>query len=331
MVIKNLLFTALIIFSGSTLFAEQSQNEGTLFGNLKLDQSWDSKIYLSYIPTFNDMYMISTDMIISETSISPEGDFEFDLSFLPDENHILRLHITKKEDAPASLVIGGNDENHLFLIANRYSVIELQAFAYQPPLRHVNFSHSNQQIEFHKITSIYNHADSIASGSSAAKRRFIENKLYEELIAIADTSSNPLISLYAIYKGNFESNYSGNMDFYRNYSKKWNHEKSAYFQAFRKQINDPSVNHNIILIAFISIFIFALGFFIGKNYPIKKNKFKNLSIQERKIFDLLKKGATNQEISDEYNIEVSTVKSHVSSIFSKLKIKSRKEIMNIKD
>lgn len=65
----------------------------------------------------------------------------------------------------------------------------------------------------------------------------------------------------------------------------------------------------------------------------RKNKHKNplsdLTIQERKVFVLLNEGKTNKEIAEECSVSLSTVKSHVSNIFSKLGISSRKEIMNI--
>ena len=65
--------------------------------------------------------------------------------------------------------------------------------------------------------------------------------------------------------------------------------------------------------------------------PNKKSKsLNNLSIQERKILVLIQQGLSNQEISDQCNIGMSTVKSHVSNIYGKLKIKSRKEALNIK-
>jgi DNA-binding NarL/FixJ family response regulator len=44
---------------------------------------------------------------------------------------------------------------------------------------------------------------------------------------------------------------------------------------------------------------------------------------------MLKKGASNKEISEEFNIGISTVKSHVSSILSKMNAKSRKELMRL--
>jgi len=51
-----------------------------------------------------------------------------------------------------------------------------------------------------------------------------------------------------------------------------------------------------------------------------------LSIQERRVFQLVSEGKSNKEISAELNIGLSTVKSHVHSIYGKLGIKSRKEI-----
>jgi len=65
-----------------------------------------------------------------------------------------------------------------------------------------------------------------------------------------------------------------------------------------------------------------------KKFDQKRN-LKNLSLQERRIFEFLREGATNQEISNQCLISINTVKSHVSNIYSKLNIKSRKDLMNL--
>lgn len=52
-----------------------------------------------------------------------------------------------------------------------------------------------------------------------------------------------------------------------------------------------------------------------------------MSVQERKIFELLQHGKSNKEISEDLYIGISSVKSHLNSICSKLKIKSRKETL----
>ena len=72
-----------------------------------------------------------------------------------------------------------------------------------------------------------------------------------------------------------------------------------------------------------------LGFGLGKWGAAKNRRLKTLSVQERKIFEMLKQGATNKEISEAFNIGISTVKTHVSSILTKLNMKSRKEVMDL--
>jgi len=70
-------------------------------------------------------------------------------------------------------------------------------------------------------------------------------------------------------------------------------------------------------------------FIILKRKPQKSEPVEILTIQERKIFLMIQSGKSNKEISNELNIEISTVKSHVNNLYSKLKINSRKEILNI--
>jgi DNA-binding NarL/FixJ family response regulator len=62
---------------------------------------------------------------------------------------------------------------------------------------------------------------------------------------------------------------------------------------------------------------------------MNSNPYADLTVQERRVFDLLREGRSNKEIAEEFSVSVSTVKSHVNSIFSKLGIKSRREIMNM--
>ena len=85
-----------------------------------------------------------------------------------------------------------------------------------------------------------------------------------------------------------------------------------------------------MLPAIIAIVFMMVLFFISfKKRNKRKNPLSDLTIQERKIFSSLRQGKTNKEIADEYAVSLSTIKSHVNNIYSKLGIKSRKEIMDI--
>lgn len=309
----------------------QYEKNACISGKLFIDDTWDSIIYLSHIPTFDDMYVMSNEIIIAKTSVDSLGYFKFDINFLPIDDNLFRIHITKRGDSPATLIIGGKDENHLFLIANRYSNFQFTAGSSYPPFKNTAFKNSRENIALEQVSKLVFQAESTAAESSASKRRLIENKLQKDLLLIADTSNSFLVSLYAIYKSKFESNYASNLEFYNSYIKKWKNQNNTYYKSFKKQLPIKTMNSSVVILGIILAFILVIiGFFIGK-FELKKNKdFEKLSIQERKIFELLRHGATNQEISNQCNIEISTVKSHVSSIYTKLNIKSRKEIMNIK-
>jgi len=159
----------------------------------------------------------------------------------------------------------------------------------------------------------------------------VREAVYDKLRQYADTCSHPLISLYALYHSRFESDFTKNPEFYEKYLRKWKTENSEYFRAFRAQL---PVKEKIILWPFILIgFVLVaagLGTFIyvRTNKKTDKNPYQSLTVQERKIFGLLKDGRSNKEISEECGISLSTVKSHVNNIYAKLNISSRTDVMD---
>lgn len=308
----------------------QNKSSAHISGNISIDNTWDSIIYLSHIPTYDDMYVMSNEMILAKTVIDSLGNFSFNVDFLPKEENLYRLHIIKKEDTPATLIIGGKDENHIFLIANCFSDIQLVNKSTYPPFKNVTFYNSGNNSDFQQISQMVFAADSIAAESSASKRFLIETQLHKDLLFIADTSKNFLVSLFAIYKSRFESNYSSNVDFFKSYSKRWRNQNNTYYKSFKTQLPIKTETNKIAIVIILACILTIIGFLAGKRGFKKSKNFEKLSIQERKIYELLQQGKTNQEISNHFNIGLSTVKSHVSSIYSKLNVKSRIDIVNMK-
>ncbi|PCH77150.1 MAG: hypothetical protein COB98_04240 [Flavobacteriaceae bacterium] len=308
----------------------QEQNKSFISGNLILDDSWDSEIFLSYIPTYDNMYLMSNDMIVAKTRLDNNGNFEFDTDFLLPKKNLYRLHIIKKGDSPASLIIGGKNENHLFLIANQLSQIKISSNFSFPPFKNVSFKNSPESTSIQHIRNIIFKADSSFSESGMAKRMMIEKKIEKDLFKIAESSDYFLVSLYAIYEGKFESNNASNAFFYKSFIAKWKNEENDYFKSLRRQM--PQKTHGNLNLLMIIIGVIGLSgtlYLFRKKIFNQKRTLNELSFQERKIFELLRQGLTNQEISSQCSISINTVKSHVSSVYSKLDIKSRKEILNL--
>ncbi len=329
--INKVLVIITICFSSFFGLAQNNLEDSKIKGTLKLNSIWDNKVYLSLIPSFDKMYTMSNSMIVSIADLDEDGNFEFDTSFLPPENKLYRLHISKKGAPAASLIIGGMEENHLFLIANNNSKISLIKKEVNTPLKESQIIGNQMSNDLIKINLINSYVDSTGVEETYLKREFITKAINEKLRFVADTSSNALISLYALYKSKYENNYDINKQFYEDYLNKWGHNKSTYFKQFRNSlpIGRKTNNYTLILIVILS---FLSGIFLSYYYFVLRNssKLKTLTVQERKILGMVQLGKTNKEISEEYNIGLSTVKSHVSNIYSKLNIKSRKEAMNLK-
>jgi DNA-binding CsgD family transcriptional regulator len=310
------------------------ENIGHISGKLILDDSWERKIYVSHIKTIEKEYAVSNDLIITSANIDSSGNFKIDLNKIPSEWSLLRLHIVEKGVSPNSLVIGSRDENFIFLIAKRDSEIKLFNTEGIPIFSNVVIEGAGYMNTFEHIQKLSDYPNYIDYDNSLVEKEFIREVVSEKLKAVADTCSNPLVSLYAIYQTDYQTDYLQNPNFYQIYLSKWENQNSSYFKSFRQKFsiekNNSTNNKNTKYIIFIVCVAFALLISVFIYFRKKKQKIKKLSVQERKIFDLIRNGMSNKEIATECNIELTTVKSHVGSIYSKLKIKSRKEALNLK-
>ncbi len=326
MALQKILWSAIFLLLNSP-YPEQN-GVGSISGTIPIQDTWEPIIYLSYIDSFDAMNSMSAEMIVASDTIDSLGGFVLDLDFLPLGDHLVRLHLVKKGDPPTSLVIGGKMENHWFLIVNNKSVINLVYSEGLPISENLTVSGSPFTEGFHQISALRIYPNSLDYESSILKKEFVVEAVNENLRKIADSSSNPLIALYALKSSDYKTNEEESPEYYESFLKKWDAVDTPYFQEFREEIKDDKIPWRILLYGVLTLFAgVVFGKVLGGR---KKLHVKKLSVQERKIFELLKRGASNQQISDECHIELSTVKSHVSSIFSKLKIKSRKEAIDWK-
>jgi DNA-binding CsgD family transcriptional regulator len=314
-------------------FCQIGRSQTRIEGHLPVDTTiWTPVVYLSVIDNFDQMTSMTKEMIIDQASIDKSGFFSFTTRYLPDDDHLFRIHISRKSDPPASLIIGGKEENHIFFIANRKSRIFLNDTSSIDFIKNIIISGYSPNNIFREINEVTSYIDSSGFTNSTIKIDLIRNAINEKLRLIADTCSNSLVSIYALYKSQFEKNYQINQQYYNKFLKKWKKEKSTYFVEFRKKIPISQSNSHLFIfliggVCLISGFFTCLAYF--KFLKKGQNPLRDLSIQERKIFALLIEGKSNKEISEILLIGLSTVKTHVNNIYSKLGINSRKDVLNL--
>ena len=115
----------------------------------------------------------------------------------------------------------------------------------------------------------------------------------------------------------------------------WFGEYSLNFLEYRYFVRELSIE---VYMTIIAIMFSALGIWIGLQF-MKKRKQEadladlevddsvieelNISPREYEVLKLIAEGYSNQEIADRLFVTLSTVKTHSSSLFSKLDVKRR--------
>ena len=314
-------------------------------GKINLDESWANVIYISVIHSFDDLHTASFDFLRYQTEIDSTGYFEFNDLELDEENRIYRLHICKKGDPVSTIIIGGQDENFVHLIMNKESNITLVENENYGGFQHSQIQGQSAKISLDNLFDLQKKLNTPPDLPSAQNRAFIKKQVLTDLQMMADTASNPVVRLLALH---FIQESFASVD-HLELMEKVHHDlflaeySSPYFDSFSRQLEflqfqtEESLASGFdwlkwlgLIMLFVLLFLFW-QLWKGRSSGIKDaatNKFQSLSNQERKVFHLLKKGKSNKEISSELHIEVSTVKSHLNKIYSRLGVKSRKEIVD---
>ena len=341
-VIMQIRFNCLLVL---LVLLSVTLNAATIKGKVVINESWEPVVYLSLINSFDDLNTASYDLLIHRAEIDSLGNFDMAGMIIPEGNRLYRLHICKKGDPVSTIIIGGKDENFVHFVMDGNSDIQVVADGMRNGIQHstINGNEANHSMEY--LMALQKELQTPPSLPSKQNREIIKDQVYKKYHDIADTSSYAIIKLMAAYLI-LESTEVPDLVLMEKMENelKESDTSSPYYLAFADRIDylkfqsEKSEFTNPPWIKLVGAF--ALLIFIGLAFwmrvrkylkaKVKPNKelLSTLSIQEKKVFELLKNGASNKEISAELNIEVSTVKSHVHKVYSRLGVKSRKEIVN---
>lgn len=292
-------------------------------GRLQLDSSWNNTIYLSLIPDLEDLYRCSEHLIIAKSTIGSGGEFLLRGNVFPDQAHLVRIHVSKKGDPPATLIIGGKDENHCFLALQRDSKLQLRPAA-EGLFDHFFVKKDAQNKALFYIDSLRQYFAAIDTAfSSIDYKRMVQEEQAETFLAFADTCSFLLPALYAVHYSDWGANRQEVREARTRLAGRF--PAHAYLRDVesRSAVSRLRFSFWLVLLALLLAVAGSFALLARKRPPLG---LQELSVQERKILAYLYEGRSNKEIAGELHIEPSTVKSHVYSIYQKLNISSRKEV-----
>jgi DNA-binding NarL/FixJ family response regulator len=261
------------------------------------------------------MFKASDKLLIGEGNIDSSGHFKI-LFPSTREEALYRMHIIKRNDPISTLIIGSEDENHVFFIAKDSNEIYIDE---SNAGKTINQNNVRGTIANGELNNLMKTMNSISPNRDSLKDQFI---------VTAEKSKSELVGLLAIYSSFGLS--PGQKNKINKAVHRFNPNNpygSRIFEEYKRQ------NNTGILLFVISVFSIpglVLMYRLFKKRSSEKIS-QSLSLRETNIVQRILDGKANKEIATELNIELSTVKTHVNNIYAKLKIGSRKELMKYKE
>lgn len=341
-------FTFRLLFFCCFLFSGQIQAQFKFSG--QTNKSFiNSKAYLFAIEDYKKSDLFLTNYILQESLIDSLGHFNFSGDFLSNQNKIYKIHIDQCNNDISNyqhLLNNCSASNSITFIANNQDSIYLPLNNGNQMFCSLEYTRT-ENIAIQKIDSIQEILlFDLHHTKSDTQRNIIFNTYFKKLQAYGKTFNDPLIELY-VYQL-YSNRKSVSRTYYLKDLKKSNYytnlldklkeqypnsEYAAQYQSdlYRDYPEYAFKRNNIVIL--ILVILLSISLYINIIFYRKKSKKnttidykKILSPQELKVFELMYKGNTNKEIAEKLFVSLSTVKSHINAIYTKLSISSRKEI-----
>lgn len=340
-------FSLLCFFVCGLWFSAQSKYQ--VSGKVNLGEEWQPKIFMAAVHNLNDYYRTSSKLIINTATIDEEGNFLLEGENLPDDDLFYRLYLMKNEntDFDACLYVGGHDFNSVHLILNNDSEVSVAADSNSlAPFGNYSIEGGDKNLLMRELSSIVFPSFYFYKIQFPLELRLSEEKLHSDLKNFSDTCGNSLVALAAVNNMDFDSFFEKNTDFYIDFQKRVNTNlpHTVYAKNFNRKMNYYSgadeQRGNIwkfisALLALLLGLVSALWWKGKRAKPTTSvvhskplaNPIDKLTKKELEILSCIQSGKSNKEIANELFVEVSTVKSHINKIYSKLEVGSRAELL----
>jgi len=318
-------------------------------GKVNLGVEWQPKVFMTGVQNLNDYYRTSSKLVINMAEVDEEGNFVLEGENLPDEDLFYRLYLMKNEntDFDACLYVGGHDFNSVHLILNNDSEIKITTDSTSlAPFGNYMVEGNTENLLMRELSSIVFPSFYFYKIQFPLELRLSEEKLHSDLKNFSDTCGHTLVALAAVNNMDFDSFFEKNKEFYLNFQNRVNADlpKTAYARDFNRKMQYYSgVDHSrggpwkylsavlgLLLVLITGLWLRGRKIIADVTSSIRPNIERpdvRLTKKESEILACIKSGKSNKEIASELFVEVSTVKSHINKIYSKLGVSSRSDLL----
>ncbi|HEY1024531.1 MAG TPA: helix-turn-helix transcriptional regulator [Sphingobacteriaceae bacterium] len=292
--------------------------------------------------------MASAQLVVQEADLDTNGNFTLTGNNFPDQYQFYRLYLTENPHVTSYM---GTWKRHNFihlLIKNR-SDISINVDLASTPFYEASITGT---INASEIAAFYRNIYYITSGETAtgtdASKELSHNKAFEaSKKAIAEVNS-PYFTIFILAHLGWDQKqeFKENRKYYNSLINDLENtlpdnryvselRVKAAFAAFANSnykafLNDETLvglSGIILLLSFTSIVLVIL-YLRSKRKNEQSVKAVPLTKKEKEVVSLLLSEKSNKEIAATLFIETTTVKSHITSIFQKLNIKSRADLLS---
>ena len=328
-----------IILSHQTVFSQYR-----IYGYLETDEPGKT-IYLSLL-RFDEENSQSENQIITSVRTDSTGYFEMRGDLLSRKDKFYRIYANISEETLDFIRTADRKNYHNFIFSNSDTIYfpkNYNDFWFQNAQ---NTNHTDK--EWGKVCVFYKNLikeldkNKNPNAILESKDEFVrEFKSY-----LADSVSSSLVKVLAYSKvksiaPQLEGDFARDPDYYYDILAQLKNEygETSYYAQFREELGFLSykktkakyifhrnVNYMLLfLMLALLLFVVMKSKRGGHTRPPMSDSV--LTQQEKKITDLMLKGLTNKEIASTLFISLSTVKTHITNIYSKLNVSNRPELI----
>ncbi len=320
---KDKLFLALLVFV--TQLSAQDAISG--YVNLDGNKSPEQNIHLTKIELKDLPEGINT-RLIGISSINEEGFFSFKRELLEDKAAVYQLHIDKVEKALKNTL----NTDQLLLLTNKDTVLFKKG---RPGFAEYNTT-NQADIEWQRLRKF---EQRFYANEGKETQTIEEARPYRAFTK--DSLQILMVKLISIreleHKKLLDKDILENPDYYQELLKELRSSAIArkdyvfleqklalLVQEETTKNYEYSIWLNLLLTGIILLLLWLM---VRARKRMKVATVTPLSQQERNVRMLILEGKTNKEIANELFISVSTVKTHITNIYQKLNVASRKELL----